>query len=285
MEYKLFEKKRKNLIMKNKVKLLLGTVLVGIVIACATNPLTGRQSLSLVPNAQLFPQAFSQYNQVMKESKVVSNTAEANMVNNVGQRIKYAAEKFYNEIGQGNSLQGYEWEFRLIESDQINAWCMPGGKVAFYTGILPVCQDETGVAVVMGHEVAHALAGHSAEQVSNALLAQGILLGGNVAISNEDWKSVFNSLYPAGAQLGMLSYGRKMELDADEAGLYLMAMAGYNPQEASAFWQRMEKASAGQQRPPEFLSTHPSPGNRIAQIQQIMPRAMQYYNASPYKNK
>src|SRR5690606_12400903 len=255
--------------------------------SCSTNPLTGRQSLALVSNAQLFPQAFAQYNQVLGESEVDKTSADAKMLNNVGQRIKYAAEKFYSQIGQGSALQGYEWEFTLIENDALNAWCMPGGKVAFYTGILPICKNETGVAVVMGHEVAHALAGHSAEQVSNAMLAQGLMLGGNMAISNEQWKGVFNQLYPIGAQLGMLKYGRKMELDADEAGLYLMAMAGYNPQEAIPFWERMQAASqaAGQQAPPEFLSTHPNPGNRIAQIKAIMPKAMQYYIASPYKDK
>lgn len=252
--------------------------------SCSTNPLTGRQSLALVSNAQLFPQAFAQYNQVLGESEVDKTSADAKMINNVGQRIKYAAEKFYAEIGQGSALQGYEWEFTLIKNDAVNAWCMPGGKVAFYSGILPVCKNETGVAVVMGHEVAHALAGHSAEQVSNAMVAQGIMLGGNVAISNDEWRNVFNQLYPVGAQLGMLSYGRNMELDADEAGLYLMAMAGYNPQEAIPFWQRMQQASGGQ-APPEFLSTHPSPGNRIAQINSIMPKAMEYYNASPYKGK
>ena len=253
--------------------------------SCSTNPLTGRQSLSLVSNAQLFPQAFAQYDQVLQESQVDKTSADAKMINNVGQRIKYAAEKFYSQIGQGSALQGYEWEFSLIKNDALNAWCMPGGKVAFYSGILPVCKNETGVAVVMGHEVAHALAGHSAEQVSNAMVAQGIMVGGNVAISNEQWRNTFNQLYPIGAQLGMLKYGRSMELDADEAGLYLMAMAGYNPQEATAFWERMQQASAGQQAPPEFLSTHPNPGNRIAQIQAIMPKAMEYYNASPYKGK
>ncbi|MBA5629567.1 M48 family metallopeptidase [Moheibacter lacus] len=253
--------------------------------SCATNPLTGRQSLALVSNAELFPQAFAQYDEVLDQSQVDNTSADAKMIKNVGQRIKYAAEKFYAENGHGSALQGYEWEFNLIKNEQLNAWCMPGGKVAFYTGILPVCKNETGVAVVMGHEVSHALAGHSAEQVSNAMVAQGIMVGGNMAISNEQWNGIFNQLYPMGAQLGMLKYGRSMELDADEAGLYLMAMAGYNPQEATAFWERMQQASSGQQTPPEFLSTHPSPGNRIAQIQAIMPKAMEYYNASPYKGK
>lgn len=270
--------------MRNKKNLTLAMLML-IIAACATNPLTGRQSLALVSNAEIFPQSFAQYNQVIKESQIEQNTANAKMINDVGQRIKYAADKFYREIGQQQKLQGFAWEFKLIKSDQLNAWCMPGGKVAFYTGILPVCKGENGVAVVMGHEVAHALAGHSAEQMSNGLLAQGIMLGGNVAISNDQWRNVFNQYYPVTAQLGMLKYGRSMELDADETGLYLMAMAGYNPQEAIAFWQRMEAASAGKQTPPQFLSTHPNPGNRIAQIQSIMPKAMDYYNKSPYKGK
>lgn len=259
--------------------------LILLILSCATNPLTGRQSLSLVSNAQLFPQAFAQYDQVLKESKIDKTSADAKMINNVGQRIKYAAEKFYKEQGLSQALQGYQWEFTLIQNNQLNAWCMPGGKVAFYSGILPVCKNETGVAVVMGHEVSHALAGHSAEQMSQAVAAQygGQIVGGS--ISNDQWANIFNQYYPAVAQVGLLRYGRKMELDADEAGLYLMAMAGYNPQEATAFWERMQQASSGQQAPPEFLSTHPNPGNRIAQIQAIMPKAMEYYNASPYKGK
>lgn len=268
-----------------KRNLLLSTGLVLIAAACATNPLTGRKSLALISDTELFPQSFAQYNDVLKDSKIETNTKDAAMIENVGQRIKYAAEKYYSSIGMGSALKDYKWQFSLIKSDQLNAWCMPGGKVAFYTGILPVCQGETGVAVVMGHEVAHALAGHSREQVSNAMLAQGIMVGGNVAISNNQWRNVFNQLYPTGAGLTMLKYGRSMELDADQAGLYLMAMAGYDPREAISFWQRMEAAAKDQQKPPEFLSTHPSNTNRIAQIQSILPKAMEYYNASPYKGK
>ncbi|SMC78684.1 M48 family metallopeptidase [Moheibacter sediminis] len=265
-------------------KIAILPLMILLIWSCATNPLTGRQSLSLVSNAQLFPQAFAQYDQVLGESKIDKTSADAKMINNVGQRIKYAAEKFYKEQGLSQSLQGYEWEFTLIQNNQLNAWCMPGGKVAFYSGILPVCKNETGVAVVMGHEVSHALAGHSAEQMSQAVVAQ---YGGQIAsgaISNDQWANIFNQYYPAVAQVGLLRYGRKMELDADEAGLYLMAMAGYNPQEATAFWERMQQAS-GSSGTPEFLSTHPNPGNRIAQIQAIMPKALAYYNASPYKGK
>lgn len=268
------------------MKKLTAFVVAGFLIwTCASNPLTGRKSLALVSNAELFPQAFAQYNQVMGDSQVEKNTADAKMINDVGQRIKAAAEKYYAEQGHAQALQGYQWEFNLIKSDELNAWCMPGGKVAFYSGILPVCKNATGVAVVMGHEVFHALAGHSAEQVSNAMVAQGLMVGGNMAISNAQWRGVFNELYPVGAQLGMLKYGRNMELDADEGGLYLMAMAGYNPKEAVTFWQRMNQASEGKQTPPEFMSTHPNPGNRIAQINAIMDKAMGFYNASPYKGK
>jgi len=271
--------------MKKQNLLILSAFAFILAVACATNPLTGRKSLALVSNAQLFPQSFAQYDQVLKENKVDKNSADAKMIDRVGQRIKYAAEKYYSQIGRGNDLKDYQWEFSLIQSNQLNAWCMPGGKVAFYTGILPVCKDDNGIAVVMGHEVAHALAGHSAEQVSNAMVAQGLMVGGNVAISNSDWRQVFNELYPVGAGLTMLKYGRGMELDADEAGLYLMAMAGYNPMEAINFWERMNNATSGQQTPPEFLSTHPNPGNRIAQLKSIMSKAMGYYNQSPYKGK
>lgn len=270
--------------MKNKslLNLLMILLLVG---ACATNPLTGRKSLALVSNVQLFPQSFAQYNQVLKESKVDKTSANAKMIEDVGLRIKYAAEKYYAEKGMSADLKDYKWQFSLIESDQLNAWCMPGGKVAFYTGILPVCQGSTGVAVVMGHEVAHALAGHGAEQVSNAMIAQGLMVGGNLAITNNEWRNIFNQVYPTGAGLTMLKYGRSMELDADQAGLYLMAMAGYDPRQAINFWQRMEAASKNQSKPPEFLSTHPSSGNRIEQIEEIMPKAIAYYNASPYKGQ
>jgi predicted Zn-dependent protease len=162
---------------------------------------------------------------------------------------------------------------------------MPGGKVAVYSGILPVCKSETGLAVVLGHEITHALNGHSAEQISNAMMVQygGQIVGGS--ISNNQWKSVFNELYPVGAQVGLLKFGRNMELDADKGGLLLMAMAGYDPREAIPFWQRMEQATAGNQAPPEFLSTHPNPGNRIAQLQELMPQAIAMYDASPYKGK
>lgn len=261
------------------------TIFSFLIITCTTNPLTGRSQLNLVSNAELFPQAFTQYNQVLSQSQVDTSSADAQLINKVGQRVKKAAELLYSQMGQSHLLEGYEWQFTLIKSKELNAWCMPGGKVAFYSGILPVCQNEAGIATVMGHEITHALAGHSAEQMSQAMIAQyGGAIAGS-AITNNQWKNIFNRLYPVGAQVGMLSYGRKMELEADEIGLYLMALAGYDPQEAVNFWGRMQQATAGQQTPPEFLSTHPNPGNRIAQLQSIMPKAMEFYNASPYKGQ
>lgn len=270
------------------IKTIKTTLLVFLsmtLMACVTSPLTGRKGTQLVSNAEIFPAAFSQYQQVLQQSKVDNTSENATVVKRVGQRIALAAQQFYSDNGMANSLNGYEWEFNLIESKELNAWCMPGGKVAVYSGILPICKDETGLAVVLGHEITHALNGHSAEQMSNAMLAQygGQIVSGT--INNSQWKSIFNDYYPIGAQIGMLKFGRGMELDADKGGLLLMAMAGYDPREAIPFWERMENASSGNQAPPEFLSTHPNPGNRIAQIQELMPQAIELYNASPYKDQ
>ncbi len=263
------------------MKKYIALILVALVsVACSTNPLTGRQSLALVSNNQLIPQALQQYNSVLTESQVIKGTSQAQMIQNVGMRIKAAAEKYYLDNNIANQLEGYQWEFNLIQDEQMNAWCMPGGKVAFYTGILPVCKDETGVAVVMGHEIAHALAGHGAERVSQGLIAQGVMLGGNIAISDEQWRNTFNQYYPVAAQGTILSYSRKQELDADKAGLFLMAMAGYDPREAPKFWERMDAATQGQARPPEFFSTHPSPERRRGDLTRNMEEALGYYTRS-----
>lgn len=269
-----------------KISILISSILLFLfVFACVTSPLTGRSSAQLVSNAEIFPMAFAQYKQVLEQSKVDKTSNSAKMVQTVGQRLAAAAEKFYADNGMSASLHGYAWEFNLLDNKEQNAWCMPGGKVAVYSGILPVCKSETGLAVVLGHEITHALNGHSAEQISNAMMVQygGQIVGGS--ISNNQWKNVFNELYPVGAQVGLLKFGRNMELDADKGGLLLMAMAGYDPREAIPFWQRMEQATAGNQAPPEFLSTHPNPGNRIAQLQELMPQAIAMYDASPYKGK
>lgn len=249
------------------------------VAACTTNPMTGRQSFQIGSlNSQIQTTSLQQYQQTLKESKVVTG-AQAQMVKKVGGKIKTAAEKYYASIGRGSDLANYQWEFNLLQDNQINAWCMPGGKVAVYTGILPVTKDETGLAVVMGHEVSHALAGHGNERISQSMVAQygGAILGGT--ISNAQWASVFEKVYPIGSQVALLKYGRTQESEADEMGLNLMAMAGYDPRQAIPFWSRMEASSSGN-RQPEFLSTHPSPQTRISDIQKDLPKALEYYRAA-----
>ena len=249
------------------------------VTGCVTNPITGRSSIQIANNSEIATAAASEYKTTLSKAKVITGTADANRIKNVGSRIKNAAYAYYKSIGRESALAGYSWEFNLIQDNQLNAWCMPGGKVAFYTGIMPVCKDDNGVAVVMGHEVSHALAGHGNERISQAMLAQygGSLLGGTM--SNSQWAGVFEKVYPIGAQVGLLAYGRKQESEADEMGLYLMAMAGYDPRTATSFWQRMESSSTGS-RTPEFLSTHPNPQNRIADLNADMSKALQYYKAA-----
>lgn len=250
-----------------------------VLAACVTNPMTGRTSFQTMNSGELANISLTQYRETLSKSKVITHTADAKRVKAVGERIRNAAENYYRSIGKEKALENYQWEFNLLEDKQVNAWCMPGGKVAFYTGIMPVCKDETGVAVVMGHEVAHALAGHGNERVSQAMLAQGIgtVLGG--AIKNGAMSSIFNQLYPIGTQVGLMAYGRKQELEADQMGLYLMAMAGYDPREAQPFWHRMEATSKGERRP-EFLSTHPNPNTRREDINRHLPLALDYYKKS-----
>lgn len=248
------------------------------VAACTTNPITGRSSLQIADNSQIEAMALQQYKQTLTESKIITGS-QAQSVKNVGNRIKTAAEKYYANIGRSADLANYKWEFNLLQDNQVNAWCMPGGKVAVYTGILPITKDDTGLAVVMGHEVSHALAGHGNERISQAMIAQqgGQLLGG--AISNSQWASIFQAAYPIGSQVALLKYGRSQESEADEMGLYLMSMAGYDPRQAIPFWGRMEASSTGS-RPPAFLSTHPSPETRIGDIQKDLPKALEYYKAA-----
>lgn len=264
-----------------KLSKLLGVGALSLtMVACSTNPVTGRRSLQLANNQEIAAMALQQYRQALSSSKVISGTTAANSVKNVGLRIKNAAENYYKSVGRADVVQGYNWEFNLIDDKQANAWCMPGGKVAVYSGILPITQTDKGLAVVMGHEVSHALAGHGNERISQGMVAQlgGAVLGST--ISNGQWAQVFQQAYPIGAQVALLKYGRSQELEADEMGLYIMAMAGYDPREAQPFWQRMEAASSGQGRPPEFLSTHPSPENRRADIEKHLARALEYYKTS-----
>ena len=245
---------------------------------CSLVPLTGRRQLSLVSDADMLTASFTQYDQFLKENKLSTNTAETNMVKGVGRRIQTAVVTYFARNNLSQDLNGFAWEFNLIESKEVNAWCMPGGKVVVYSGILPVTQNETGLAVVMGHEIAHAAAKHSNERMSQALLAQ---LGGQtlaMALQQQPEKTqqIWMGLFGVGVQVGaILPYSRIQESEADHLGLIFMAMAGYNPNGAIEFWQRMSQNAGGS--PPEFLSTHPSDENRIRKIQSEIPEAMRYY--------
>lgn len=257
--------------MKSK-NTIITTIALLLFLSCATNPFTGKSTLALVPNSQLFPTAFAQYNQVLSESKVETGTARADMINRVGQRIAVAAERWLNSNNQQGYLNDYKWEYNLINEDIVNAWCMPGGKIVFYTGILPVAENETAIAAIMGHEVAHALANHGQQRMSAGMLQQGVAILGNVALNEKD-RNLFNQYYGIGSAVGvMLPFSRSHETEADRIGLYLTAIAGYNPDEAAELWKRMAKASGGQ-APPEFLSTHPANQTRIDNLTALSPTA------------
>ncbi|MFS4456871.1 M48 family metallopeptidase [Maribacter sp. 2304DJ31-5] len=244
-------------------KLILITTLCLGVSACKVNPFTGQKTLNFYPNSQIFPMAFAQYDQFLGDNKVLKGTTDAHMITKVGQRISAAAERWLSANGYPGYLKDYKWEYNLVDDKTVNAWCMPGGKIVFYTGILPITQTETGVAVVMGHEVAHALADHGAQRMSAGTLQQVGAVAGNVAIKDPKKRNMFNQAYGIGSQVGvMLPFSRGHETEADRIGLQIMAIAGYNPDEAANLWRRM-KANSGGQAPPEFLSTHPSNDTRI----------------------
>ncbi|WP_419212162.1 M48 family metallopeptidase [Maribacter sp. X9] len=247
-------------------------VFIGVT-ACKVNPFTGQKTLNFYPNSQIFPSAFAQYDQFLSENKVVKGTADAQMITKVGQRISAAAERWLSANGYPGYLKDYKWEYHLVDDKTVNAWCMPGGKIVFYTGILPICQGETGVAVVMGHEVAHALADHGAQRMSAGTLQQLGAVAGNVAISDPNKRNLFNQAYGIGSQVGvMLPFSRGHETEADRIGLQIMAIAGYNPYEAAELWKRM-KAQSGGDSPPEFMSTHPSNDTRINNLTAWAPLA------------
>jgi len=229
--------------------------------------------LALVPNSQLFPTAFAQYDQFLNENKVVTGTSDSEMIQRVGQRIAVAAERWMNANGHQGYLKDYKWEYNLVDDKTVNAWCMPGGKIVFYTGILPIAQNETGVAAIMGHEVAHALANHGQQRMSASYIQAGFALAGNFAIKNDQDRAIFNQAYGIGSNVGiMLPFSRSHETESDRIGLRLMALAGYNPDEAAELWKRM-KANSGGQGPPQFLSTHPSNDTRIANLTKWAPEA------------
>ncbi len=247
--------------------------------ACTRVAVTGRQQLSLVSNSEIIPMAIEQYDSVIRTADLSNNQQQTAMVKRVGARIQRAVEQYMAEHNASDQLAGFEWEFNLIDDPKtVNAWCMPGGKVAFYSGIMPICKDEAGVAVVMGHEVAHAVANHGRERMSQAMLANGLLgtLGSALGQNPTLTKQLFFQAVGVGAQLGMLKFSRQHESEADRIGLIFMAMAGYDPHEAPKFWERMSSMSGGAE-PPEWLSTHPSHSSRINELESEIPEAMKYY--------
>lgn len=263
----------------NRFYKYIGASLVALFLyGCATVPLTGRKQLSLVSDKEIQTQATQAYRAFLNDSKtrVITGTSQATLVKNVGNKIASSVNRY---LASQNLQDQYDfnWEFNLIESSDVNAWCMPGGKVAVYTGILPFTLTEAGLATVMGHEIAHAIARHSAEQMSNQQAAA--VLGGviGVASSNSKWAGIINNAYGIGGQLAMLKYSRSNESEADRLGLIFMAMAGYNPAESVKFWQRMANSKSKAGSPPEFLSTHPSDDRRVRDLEKLIPEAMQYY--------
>jgi predicted Zn-dependent protease len=250
-----------------------------VFISCSTVPLTGRSQLNIIPSGELLSMSYQQYDQFLKENQLSTRQEEADMVRRIGSKIQHAVERYMAENNLSDRLEGYDWEFNLVESDQVNAWCMPGGKVVVYTGILPVTQDESGLAVVMGHEIAHAIAEHGNERMSQGMLQQlgGVALTVALKDEPETTRNLFLTAYGVGTTVGiMLPYSRTHESEADHLGLIFMAMAGYDPHAAPEFWKRMAAGKQGGS-PPEFLSTHPSDQTRIEDITSWIPEAMKYY--------
>jgi len=267
--------------MKNAIakRLILLPLLLAALASCGQVAITGRRQLNLVSSAEMNAMSATAYADFLKEHKLSANAAQAETVKRAGVKIQKAVEAYFASKGKSAMLAGYKWQFSLVESDQVNAWCMPGGRVVIYTGILPVAKSETGLAVVMGHEIAHAVANHGNERMSQSMLVEYGLsaIDDAMAAQTELTRELFLSAFGAGSKLGLLKYSRLHESEADRLGLVFMAMAGYDPREAPRFWQRMaalKKGAAG----PEFLSTHPADQTRIDNLERLVAEeAMQYY--------
>jgi predicted Zn-dependent protease len=261
-------------------RLLIVVFIFLLLSACSTVPVTGRSHLNLIPGSSMMSMSAQQYDTFLKENKLSQDQQQIAMVKRVGTRIQAAVERYFASSGLQDYLKNYNWEFNLVEDKQVNAWCMPGGKVVVYTGILPVAVDDAGLAVVLGHEIAHAIAEHGNERMSQGLIAQlgGTALSTALATKPEATRQLWMSVYGVGTQYGaLLPYGRMQESEADHLGLVFMTMAGYDPNVAVSFWERMATQKGGQ-APPEFLSTHPSDATRIANIKRLIPSVVAQYN-------
>lgn len=265
--------------MKFKNYWVMAVFMAVFITACTTVPLTGRKQLTIIPAGQMMSMSFQQYDDFLKQNKLSTDKKATAMVKRVGSRIQKAVETYFAQKKMLSQLNGYDWTVNLVESDQVNAWAMPGGKMVVYTGLLKVTKNETGLAVVMGHEIAHAIARHGNERMSQGLLTQlgGMALMKALEEKPAETQQLWMGAFGLGAQLGvMLPFSRMHESEADHLGLIFMAMAGYDPNAAVSFWQRMA-ASKGGQAPPEFLSTHPSDQTRINDIKKALPEALKYY--------
>jgi predicted Zn-dependent protease len=263
------------------IKVLGLLMMVGIFIACAKIPITGRRAVKLLPESQMIGMSITAYDDFLNQALVVPDSdPRAQMVKRLGSNIQAACESYLASKGQMKWIEGFVWEFNLVDDPTVNAWCMPGGKVVVYTGILDVAQDEAGLAVVMGHEVAHAVARHGNERMSNQLAIQagGVALAVLMSERPAETQEMFMNAYGIGSGLGALKFSRQHESEADHMGLIFSSMAGYDPREAPKFWERM--SAGGGQQPPEFLSTHPSHETRVQDLNALMDDALVYYNAS-----
>ena len=262
------------------MKTLRSFLLIALVlnVSCSNVPLTDRRQFTAIPSSQMLALSADSYTQVLAENELSDNSMYTESVNRVGKKVVSAVEAYLKIHGLEARIEGFDWHFNVFKSDALKAWCMPGGQIAFYEGIMPVCSDDNGIAIVMGHEIAHAVARHGNERLSQQLLINmgGIALSEALKTRKEETQQLALLAFGVGTQLGVaLPYSRTHETEADELGLYFAAMAGYDPRIAPEFWEQME--SSGGERPPEFLSTHPDPMNRIAHLNEIMPKAMEYY--------
>ena len=263
---------------KNVKKFIILLAAVVLADSCSTVPITGRRQLSLLPESEMVAMGLTNYSDFLKENTLSTDRTNTTIVQEVGRNISDAVVKYFSDNNMSSQLNGYQWEFNLVEDPTPNAWCMPGGKVVVYTGILPYTKDAEGLATVLSHEIAHAVAKHGNERMSQTMLAQfgSIALGEALSNKPEQTQILFGAAFGVGAQYGvMLPFSRAHELEADKLGLIFMAMAGYNPESAVGFWERM--AAMGGEKPPEFMSTHPADATRIQKIKEAMPEALSYY--------
>jgi predicted Zn-dependent protease len=263
-----------------RIRVLTAVTLLALMVGCAKVPVTGRSQLSLIPSSEMMSMSAQQYGEFMKQNPPSKDAAGTAQVKRVGLKIQQAVEAFAKEKGFESRIANYQWEFNLVDSKDVNAWCMPGGKVVVYSGLLPVAKDDAGLAVVMGHEIAHAVAEHGGERMSQQMMAQmgGVALGEALKTKPAATQQLWMTAFGVGAQYGaLMPFSRQQESEADRLGLVFMSIAGYDPRTAPAFWERMAAGKAEGGAPPEFMSTHPSDATRIKKLNEQMPEAMQYY--------